>query len=261
MFVFNTNGFVFDLNPISMLSMTCDDQNLKMSSVGSGVAANQIIKSAIAVSSLPNGSPAGSGSPSPLQQSLQSSSNPINRSSGGQQNPSTTISLSAITPSLVITPNKTSGVTGVAPKPGQTLLIATTKDGPMIVQPSGNPLPHPNSANIALSDPSNTTSTGTVPTTSSIVTIASRNIVSSGVGAGANAQQSNLMQQLVSNHSNQIQFQLVTNVNTSRPQTTTPNIANRALAPRVVQLPPNVRLTPQLIRPGNSGFTGQVLLN
>ena len=217
------------------------------------MAANQIIKNAIAVSSLPNGNPSGSGSQSPLQQSLQSS-NAVNRVSGLPHNPSTTISLSAITPSLVITPNKTTGMT---PKPGQTLLIATTKDGPMIVQPSANPLTHTNSANTASSEPSNTTSTGTVPTTSSIVTIASRNLVSSG--AGANAQQSNLMQQLVSNHSNQIQFQLVTNVNTSRPQTPNANMANRALAPRVVQLPPNVRLTPQLIRPGNTGgFTGQV---
>ena len=237
-----------------------------MSSVSSGVAANQILKNAIAVSSLPNGSPAASGSPSPLQQSLQSSlqssSNAvISRPSGAPHSTSTTISLSAINPSLVITPNKTTGMT---PKPGQTLLIATTKDGPMIVQPSATPLTHANSVNSVSSEPSHpshTTSAGTasssVPTTSSIVTIASRNLVSSG--AGANAQQSNLMQQLVSNHSNQIQFQLVTNVNTSRPQTPTANIANRALAPRVVQLPPNVRLTPQLIRPGNSGpFTGQV---
>ena len=217
-----------------------------------------MIKSAIAVSSLPNGSPSGSGSPSALQQSLQSTATAVNRTSVGPQNTPTTISLSAITPSLVITPNKT---TGVPPKPGthQTLLIATTKDGPMIVQPSANPMTHTNSANPS-SEPSNTTSTGTVPTTSSIVTIASRNIVSSG--AGHNAQPPNLMQQLVSNHSNQIQFQLVTNVNPSRPQNPTANMANRALAPRVVQLPPNVRLTQQLIRaPGNStGFTGPVFV-
>lgn len=237
-----------------------------MSSMNTGVTTNQILKSAIAVSSLANGSPSASPSPSPLQQSLQSANSAAVRPSGAPHNASTTsttISLSAIPPSLVITSNKT---TGVAPKPGQTLLIATSKDGslpPMIVQPSANPLPHVNnSSNSVTSDTiCATTSAGSVPTTSSIVTIASRNLVTSGGGgATPGAQPPNLMQQLVSNHSNQIQFQLVTNVNTSRPQTPTANIANRTLAPRVVQLSPNVRLTQQLIRPGTGqGFTGQVL--
>jgi hypothetical protein len=220
----------------------CHRQNASMNSVTTGVAANQIIKNAIQVSAMANGSP--TSSPSPLQQSLRGPT-------------PTSISLSAITPSLVITPNKTApnvGV-GVAPKPGQTLLIATTKDGPMIVQPSANPLPQ-QSLN------SGADATNSAVTTSSVVTIASRNMVSSMANSGS--QQPNLMQQLVANHPNQIQFQLVTNVNpASRPPPANPNMGPnaRTLAPRVVQLPSNVRLTQQLLRPGGTPAFGQVCVS
>ncbi|XP_054165319.1 transcription initiation factor TFIID subunit 4-like isoform X2 [Oppia nitens] len=155
----------------------------------------------------------------------------------------TTISLGGLTPSLVLTPNK--NPVGVTPKPGQTLLIATTKDGPMIVQPShGTPDGHHN--NII----SNNINNSAVTTTASVVTLASRTVNTSSAPHSGN-----VMQQLMTNSGNQIQLQLVT----SRPHTPNANMgpAARTLAPRVVQLPHNVRLTPQLIRPGNTGFAGQ----
>jgi hypothetical protein len=192
---------------------------------------------------MPNGSP----NSSPLQQTLQQTAQQLSTT-----RPSTTIALSAITPSLVITQNKTTA----GGKPGQTLLIATTKDGPMIVQPSNNPIQQQNTTNTNSNESSTHTTTGvSVPTTSTVVTIASRNIVSSANSSG----QQNLMHHLMNSNSNPIQFQLVTNVSPSRPQTNANIGAQKQLAPRVVQLPPNVRLTPQVIRPGTSqGFAGQV---
>lgn len=201
---------------------------------------------------MPNGSPNPIpnpiSNPSPLQQSLQQTTQLSTIQSTTR--PSTTISLSAITPSLVFTPNKTT----TGGKPGQTLLIANTKDGPMLVQPSNNPIQQQNINNTNSNESSKGPTGVSVPTTSSVVTIASRNIVSSATSGG----QQNLMQHLVSN-SNPIQFQLVTNVNPSRPQTNANIASQKTLAPRVVQLPPNVRLTQQVIRPGTTqGFTGQV---
>ncbi|CAG2112614.1 unnamed protein product, partial [Medioppia subpectinata] len=236
------------------ISQVTNASNPTMNSVTTapGMAANQIIKNAIQVSAMANGSPAGS--PSPLQQSLQSGLQLRGPTpgAGGQHTP-TTISLSAITPSLVINKSGANAGAGGPHKPGQTLLIATTKDGPMIVQPSGHPLVGQQTMTSGATD--GAANHGPGGGGASMVTLASRTAPgNAGSGAG---QPTNLMQQLVSNHPNQI-FQLVTNMNASRPQGAGgpgvgPNA--RTLAPRMVQLPANMRLTPQVLRPGGpSGF-------
>ena len=170
-------------------------------------------------------------------------------------------------PQLLIAQNK--NVSGA--KPGQTVYIATTKDvGQFIVQSTNS---NTNANQGTTNDVSNsnrstsgqpTSAVFTIATTKPTVTNVNSSTPTAAVIAGAAANtpgqpgaagqpsgtQNQIVHHVVPNTSQPI-LQLVTNLNPSRPAGNANIQPQKTLAPRVVQLPTNLRLTAQqVIRPG-----------